>query len=507
MGSLTCAEMRKLEDKAFKQGSTPEGLMEKAGRGIAAAIMRRYPMPGTAIACIGSGNNGGDSLVAIRYLAEKGWGIGIRCLLASSDIGSLPRKKWRELGDCPVNESLPEYSTGRPLILLDGLLGIGAKGPLRSPLDELAAWMNNTRESHPADTIAMDIPSGVNGDTGEIYDGAVIADLTLTIGVPKTGLFSHSAVNHTGAIESIPLDELLIPQDGSISLNDVHSLQGLMPRRPHDFHKGNAGRVGILAGSRGMLGAAVLCAKGALRGGAGLVTLFTDESLYPLLAPMLPPEVMLKPITSLTEIESVQLDALAVGPGLGIGSGSESGDVWSDEEFLTLLKRTRYAAVIDADGLNRIAVSGLGNGLGNSPEKHLRPNMVITPHPGEMARLFPELALMPPLDAAKAFSDRFDGVTLLLKGARSLITQSHCSRYLNGTGNSGMACGGQGDVLTGVIAALLAQGVGGFDAARLGAWLCGRAAELAMSHGGESAQSLTAGDVTDWLGRAFLEIT
>ena len=504
MGSLTCAEMRKLEDKAFKQGSTPEGLMEKAGRGIAAAIMRRYPMPGTAIACIGSGNNGGDALVAIRYLAEKGWGIGIRCLHASSDIGSLPRKKLRELGDCPVNEPLPEYSTGRPLILLDGLLGIGAKGPLRSPLDELAVWMNSTRGSHSADTIAMDIPSGINGDTGEVYNGAVTADLTLTIGVPKTGLFCHSAVNYTGAIESIPLTELPVPhsaKNGEICLNDVHSLQGLLPRRPHDFHKGNAGRVGILAGSRGMLGAAVLCAKGALRGGAGLVTLFTEESLYPLLTPMLSPEVMLKPIVSLAEIESVQLDSLAVGPGLGLES--EPGSAWCDADFLTLLERTNYSVVIDADGLNRIAASDPENG----PEKHLRSNMIITPHPGEMARLFSDLATMPPLDAAQYFSDRFDGVTLLLKGARSTIAQSNCSRYVNGTGNSGMACGGQGDVLTGVIAALLAQGVNKFDAARLGSWLCGRAAELAMSHGRESAQSLTAGDVTEWLGRAFLEVS
>ncbi|MFT5904801.1 MAG: hydroxyethylthiazole kinase-like uncharacterized protein yjeF [Cryomorphaceae bacterium] len=493
--------MRRLEEKAFKQGSTPEGLMEKAGRGIAVAILRRYPMPGTAIACIGSGNNGGDALVAIRYLAEKGWGISIRCLHERSDIGELPQKKWHELGDCPVNESLPEYrtETDSSLILLDGLLGIGADGPLRNPLDELAAWMNSARETHSADTISMDIPSGVNGDTGEVYTGAVIADLTLTIGVPKTGLFSHLVVNHTGAIESIPLLELPIPhstQNGETRLNDLYSLQGLIPRRPHNFHKGNAGRVGILAGSRGMLGAAVLCAQGALRGGAGLVTLFTEQSLYPLLAPMLTPEVMLKPITSLTEIENIQLDALAVGPGLGLESSSEN--AWSDDEILTLLERTAIPIVVDADALNRIAIS--------DPEKNLRPNMIITPHPGEMARLFPNLATMPPLDAAKAFTDQYQGVTLLLKGAHSLIAQSNYSQYFNGTGNPGMASGGQGDVLTGVIAALLAQGIQQLDAARLGAWLCGRAVELAISHGGESVQSLTAGDVTKWLGVAFSEI-
>ena len=185
MGSLRCAEMRKLEDDAFKHGATPEGLMEKAGLGIADAIVRRFSSKGTAIACIGSGNNGGDALVAIRYLADAGWKVSIRCLHKSAELGALPRKKIRELGDCPMNSSLPVCHADHPLVLLDGLLGIGANGPLRPPLAELAAWMNDARENHAAQTIAMDIPSGLNGDTGEVYDGAVKADLTLTVGVPK----------------------------------------------------------------------------------------------------------------------------------------------------------------------------------------------------------------------------------------------------------------------------------------------------------------------------------
>ena len=124
MGSLRCAEMRKLEEDAFKHGATPEGLMEKAGRGIADAILRRFSSKGTVIACIGSGNNGGDALVAIRYLADAGWEVGIRCLHKSAELGALPRKKIRELGDCPMNASLPVCHAGSPLVLLDGLLGI-----------------------------------------------------------------------------------------------------------------------------------------------------------------------------------------------------------------------------------------------------------------------------------------------------------------------------------------------------------------------------------------------
>ena len=474
--------------------------MEKAGRGIADAIVRRFSSKGTAIACIGSGNNGGDALVAIRYLADAGWKVSIRCLHKSAELGALPRKKIRELGDCPMNSSLPVCHADHPLVLLDGLLGIGANGPLRPPLAELAAWMNDARENHAAQTIAMDIPSGLNGDTGEVYDGAVKADLTLTVGVPKPGLFSSLAVNHTGSIELIALTELPVPEGSDLCLNDVHSLQGILPRRDHDFHKGDAGRVGILAGSRGMLGAAVLCATGALRAGAGLVTLFADESIYELLAPMLPAEVMLRPISTLADINPAEFDAFAIGPGLGRGSkGSET-------SFLDLLQRMSIPVVIDADGLNRIANKAAGKGSDLGAEQCMGPNFILTPHPGELARLFPEWAGLDRIDIAKAFATRYDRSTLLLKGAHTLVARSGSPVYFNSTGNPGMASGGQGDVLTGVISSLLAQGLEPQDAARMGAWLSGRAAELAISHGNESIQSLTAGDVCNWLGRAFTDM-
>ena len=504
MGNLRCAEMRELESEAFKQGATPEGLMEKAGKGVAHAIMRRFPCSGTAIACIGSGNNGGDALVAIRYLALAGWKVGIRCLHASSQLGALPRKKMRELVDCPMNEDVSGLALGKPLVLLDGLLGIGAQGSLRPPLAELASWMNDARNAHAACTVAMDIPSGINGDTGEVYEGAVKADLTLTIGVAKPGLFASSAVNHTGSIELVALAELPVPEGGDLCLNDVHELKGILPHRDHDFHKGDAGRVGMVAGSPGMLGAAVLCATGALRSGAGLVTLFADQSTYPLLAPMLPPEVMLRPVSSLAEINPAEFDAFAIGPGIGPCTGPSTSPDKSGanqgggEDFLALLARMSVPIVIDADGLNRIADAGT--------EKWMAPHFVITPHPGELVRLFPEWAGLDRLEIAKAFTQRYDRTTLLFKGAHTLIARSGSPVYFNATGNSGMASGGQGDVLTGIICSLLAQGLEPQDAARLGAWLAGRAAELAISHGGESVQSLVSGDVCKGLGRAFQDM-
>jgi hydroxyethylthiazole kinase-like uncharacterized protein yjeF len=492
MGSLTCQEMRKLEEQAFRQGATAEGLMEKAGQGIAAAIMRRYSPPGKVIACIGSGNNGGDALVALRHLAAAGWLIGVRCLHTPSQVAALPRNKWRELDDCPWSDELDIEQAESSLILLDGLLGIGAAGPLRSPLDQLAAWMNTMRLKQGADIIAMDIPSGLNGDTGEIYDGAVVADHTLTVGVPKAGLLSPSAADVTGSIETVQLAELPVPDDDSPCLIDAAALRGVLPRRPHDYHKGQAGRVGIFAGSEGMLGAAVLCAKGAIRSGAGLVTLFAYEEIYPLLALMLPPEVMLRRIKTLSEIGNVQLDVLAMGPGMGSGNQQEN------RRWLQFLRQLDIPLVLDADALNRLA--------GKSLMKYLRPNHVLTPHPGEMARLFPEAEHMTRWDKVHAFTERYPGTTLLLKGSHSMVAQSDHPACINGSGHAGMACGGQGDVLTGVIAGLMAQGLSGFDSARLGAWLCGRAAELAVSHGDQSMPSLSASDIPTWLGRAFREI-
>lgn len=481
--------MRRLEQAAFQNGATPEQLMDSAGAGIARAILRRYPNPGLAVACIGSGNNGGDALVALRHLAEAGWRVGVRACHSASRIAALPRKKWRELPPCPVNDSItPPVSPG-PRLLLDGLLGIGAKGPLREPLAGLAQWINEQRLHGGADVIAMDIPSGVNGDTGEAYPGAVVADLTLTVGVAKSGLLADQAVNHTGAIETVPLAELVAPDDGTATLSDLPSLTGVLPRRPHDFHKGNAGRVSILAGSPGMLGAAVLSATGALRAGAGLVTLFVESSAYPLLAPMLPPEVMVRCINSPEEAAEKKSDALAVGPGMGTGR---------DDAFFSLLKRFRGPILLDADALNRIAADGV--------QKHLRPNMLLTPHPGEMARISPGFDTRRRAEAAADFCRRHPGTTLLLKGARTVITEFDRPVYVNGTGHAGMATGGQGDLLTGIIAALLARGLPKLEAARLGAWLAGRAAELAVSHGGESQPSLTATATAAWLGAAFREL-
>ena len=487
MGCLSCEEMRLLEEHAFADGATPEGLMEKAGRGIATALMRRYPQAGTVIGCIGSGNNGGDALVACKYLAQAGWKVSVRCAVELNQLRSLPRKKWRELDGLEIDA---EVSVSGVRIILDGLLGIGASGPLREPLASEAAWMNRQRDRHDTDVVAMDIPSGIHGDEGLPYEGAVVADLTLTVGVPKRGLLMPAAVNHTGAIETVPLAELPLPEGGELRLNDICSLSGVLQRRAHDFHKGQAGRVAIVAGSRGMLGAAVMCSTAALRAGAGLVTLFCEEENYAVLAPMLPPEVMLRPVRSWHDLDPEVFDVLAVGPGVGVQSGE-------GDELLALMKRCTKPVVLDADGLNRVAQAGV--------DKCIRPGMILTPHPGEMLRLFPEADGMDRLDVVRRFVQRYPGVCLLLKGARTLVADDGSPIYVNGSGHAGMACG-QGDVLTGVIAALVGQGLAPVHAARLAAWLCGMAAELVVADGSQSRQSLLPGDVISYLGKAMQKL-
>lgn len=493
MGTVSCEEMREMEVAAFGEGVLAEELMGKAGRRMGRSILRLMPRPGTAVAYVGKGNNGGDALVALGVLREAGWEIMVRCALAPQELGELPRRKLRELGEPWVLEHrLAAEDCTRPLLLLDGLLGIGARGPLREPLLALAEEMNSLRQTAGAVVGAVDIPSGVDGDTGEVYAGAVEADVTWTIGVPKRGLLADGAVNHVGRLELIPLEELPVPTEGD-QLLVPGKLRSLLPPRPFDLHKGGAGRVGIVAGSRGLLGAAQLTARGALRGGAGLVTLFVPRRLYPLMIGSgLPPELMVRPIDHYEEVLEAPLDVLALGPGLGQPRKARR------KELLELLEAFSKPLVLDADGLNLVAKAGPGG--------YLRAGMLVTPHPGEMARLFPEAAGLDRTATASHFVEAFP-VTLLYKGARTIVTGPGESLHYNSTGTPGMASGGQGDVLTGLLAALLGQGLGAMEAACVGAWLAGRASEMGLGSGGQSAQSLLATDTADGLGAAWNELT
>lgn len=490
MSFVTGAAMRSLEEAAFRRGVTAEHLMDLAGAGIARRLAGQFPQPGTAVAYIGKGNNGGDALVALRHLRGQGWQIAVRAAWPETEWGVLPRRKLRELGISPIMAADVATPWSGPLVLLDGLLGIGAKGgSLREPLAGLAREMADWRESRGAIVAAMDLPSGLDADTGE--GEAVTADLTLTVGAPKRGMATENGVRKSGRLILVPLEDLPLPEDPDLALFCPEAFPGLLPPRAHDFHKGDSGRVGILAGSPGMTGAAVLCASAALHAGAGLVSLHVEENFLPHLAAAMPPEVMIRASANpVQDAFEAGHDALVIGPGIGNAGRSYQ------SSLLSRLEGSKIPAILDADALNLLSMSGR--------LELLRGEHVITPHPGEFKRLAPDLAGMERVAAVKAFTDRH-ACTLLLKGARTLVGKAGEAVRFNPTGHAGMASGGQGDVLSGVTGALLGQGLAGVDAAALGAWLCGRAAERCLADGPVCVASDTirhlGGAMRDWQAR------
>lgn len=479
MSTVTAAEMRAIEEAAFRRGIPAGGLMDRAGAGIAARLFAQFPNPGCAVGYLGKGNNAGDTLVVLDHLRRAGWDIHLRASHPEDQWSPLTRERLRRLAERPAPLP-PLHPLRRPLLLLDGLLGIGARGPLREPLAELADEMNRLRRRHGAVVAAIDLPSGLDSDRGEAYPGAVVADLTITVAVPKQGLLADAAVGHCGRLSLVPLANLPPPEAPGPVLTGPESFPELLPPRPHEAHKGDAGRVSILAGSPGTDGAASLTAWGALRAGAGLVTLFA----HPAARVTTPPEVMVKSAPDrFAAIGEQRADAWVIGPGIG--------QEQADALFRTLEEST-LPAVLDADALNLLA--------GNGRLDLLREHHLITPHPGEFARLAPELAQLPRLEAAAAFVARHP-CTLLLKGARTLVARRDRDPAVNPTGHAGMACGGQGDLLAGVCGALLAAGHEPYPAGLLGAWLCGRAAEHALA--AQSEESCLPSDSLPHFGTAF----
>jgi ADP-dependent NAD(P)H-hydrate dehydratase / NAD(P)H-hydrate epimerase len=486
---VTCAEMRTIEARAIEGGIPAESLMEQAGALIARTVRQFFPAPGVCLAVFGRGNNGGDALVAARHLAAAGWDVRLVAAFDECDWSPLPRAKFTAAAGCARGAAIAG-TRGAPLVILDGLLGIGAKLPLREPLASLCREINALRRASNAHVFALDIPTGLDGDTGAVDPACIIADTTLTIGFAKTGLVADSATAFVGRIAVLPLRELTAPGAPAATVATAETLAGILPRRSFDTHKGDYGRVAVVAGSPGYLGAAALCAGACVRSGAGLVTLYATPEAARYLALITAPEVMVQPVASLAEVAEKKHDVFAIGPGLGQHHAAE---------ILDLIAGVPQPLIADADALNALAANiGI---LANAPGER-----ILTPHPGEMQRLDPGAAQRSRLDTALAFSARFPRATLLLKGARTLVARAGEPPSYNTTGTPGMAVGGMGDTLTGIIAALVAQHVGSFDAARLGAWLCGRAAERAIFDGGETEETLTPTRLLDHLRGAFREL-
>ena len=520
---LTSAQMRDAEKAAFARGVEVEALMDKAGAGVARVVTRFFPNPGTCILFAGKGHNAGDALVAARCLRRRGWKIEVRLAFKESDCSELMRKKldalrdtaprmpdWTDEVDSDAGITIVELfayladsltaeqdavateahlSSASALIILDGLLGLGAKPPLRDPVRAACRRINQLRRERNAYVFAVDLPTGLDGDSGKTDRDSVVADFTVTIGFAKPGLVADDALNFVGQLEVAPLDELRPPEKKEKEIVAcAPALHQLMRRRKFDAYKNQFGRIGVVAGSKGFIGAALMTSQGALRSGAGLVEVFVPEEIYPIVAAAARQEAMVKPVKLYRDLLKEKIDIWALGPGLGRSRAAE---------ILELIEKAKQPMVVDADGLNILAdkISTL---------KRCKGERLLTPHPGEMKRLFP-IKKETRAKTATKFCNRFP-VTLLLKGSRTIVAECERPLSYNTTGNPGMASGGMGDVLTGVCAGLLGQGLHLYDAARLGAWICGRAAEIAIFRGGASEESLLASDVLDHLGDAFNEL-
>ena len=486
---LTSHEVQELEKRAFAEGVGQEDLMDLAGTGIGRKILELEPVPGNCVLYLGKGNNAGDAIVAASVLEQSGWSISARAVAPPQDFDLLPKKKWNALAaHFREIQAVPRVPPDRrPVILLDGMLGLGARAGLSDRYRQFTAELNRLRSDWNARTYAVDIPTGLSDSA--LDPDSVIADVTLTVGFPKSCLLRDEATSAVGTILVIDLPALTerAPADqGRSQLVDPSALFPLVKRRSFDSHKGDFGRVGIIAGSRGFIGAGALAAKAALKAGAGLITLYATEDIYSIVAAKAETEVMVKPVIDLRDALSDRLDAIAIGPGLSRGRA---------EEVIQIVREFANPMVVDADGLNIVS---------EYPEtlSRLAGPRLLTPHPGEMSRLFRTNNLSR-AQIVERFTSEYP-VTLLLKGARTLVGQNGHSLSYNSTGTPGMATGGSGDLLTGVCGALLARGITPYDAARLGCWLCGRAAELTLAE--ESEESMIPSETLRYLGKAFKEI-
>jgi NAD(P)H-hydrate epimerase len=514
MEILTAASMRRVDERTIRELRIPGlSLMESAGRGVAEALLQEIPRLASrrVVVFCGKGNNGGDGLVAARHLKRRGVTPEVLLVGGEGEVkgdAAVSLARAREDGvtivdlgdDAAWSRIVPAMD--RDTIVVDALLGTGASGPARG----LVARAIDVINAHPATVVAIDLPSGVGTDSGTLVGPTVRAHRTLTLCRPKPCLVLEPAASHAGPWRVLDIgipDEAVAAERADLEWLDAATAARLLPLRPQDAHKGTMGHLLAVAGSRGKPGAAALLARAALRSGVGLVTVATPRSVQPIVAAA-QFEVMTEP---LAETRSgaiarsaaaaafrllVGRDALAIGPGLGTEIGTRAAVV-------AILAGRSAPAVLDADGLNAFAADGRARArlrAGSHP-------LVLTPHPGEAARLLRTTPLeiqSDRLGSARRLAAE-TGSVVVLKGRRTVVADVGGRASFNATGNAGMATGGTGDALTGILGALLARGMSGFDAARLGTYVHGAAGDLAAARFGEDG--LIAGDLIDALPKAW----
>ena len=480
-------------------------LMESAASAVSEVVGGRLPDGGRVVVVCGPGNNGGDGLAVARQLRCQGFNVEVGMVAARREIKGdaavqidLARAFGVRISDCArgTGARLALLAAGADLIV-DALFGTGLDRPLSGRWAEAVRVINGAG----APVVAVDIPSGLQGSSAAVPDEAVEASVTVTFGAPKIAHVLPPACWRCGdvAVADIGIPPWVLERQAGVALVEIDDVRAWLPGRPADSHKGRFGHLLIVAGREGRAGAAALAARAAVGLGAGLVTVATAR---PAVRPVqsLVPEAMVDPLPAgddgAVSGEGIEASlgkatALAVGPGLGLGEGPR-------RLLATILEKWRGPLLLDADALTLLAGKlKVLRGRGVPP--------VLTPHPAELGRLLG-------VPTAEVAGDRLGaaltaagraGAVVLAKGARTVIAGGEGCCLVNPTGTAGLASGGAGDVLTGAIGALLAQGVPPKEAAAGGAWLHGRAAELA---GERHTGAVPAGALARQLAKAEAEV-
>jgi hydroxyethylthiazole kinase-like uncharacterized protein yjeF len=515
MRILNADQMREADRRTIQDiGIASLVLMENAGRQVVAAVESLYPDLAerrVAIVC-GKGNNGGDGFVVSRTLQQRGIDVSVFVIGRLSEIKGDARINLEILGR--IGQTVVEVAdetawelhgaeiAGHDLII-DAMFGTGLSAPLTGFYETVVADINGAG----VPIVAIDMPSGLSADTTDLIGDAIDATVTVTLGAPKLPLVLPPAESKSGEVViadiGIPADVFEQLEGPRIELLTRDQMRALIQPRAADAHKGDFGRVLVVAGSMGKAGAAVLCAQGAMRSGAGLVTVASPRSCQPTIAAHAA-EYMTEALdetpggtvhfSAADTVLGIDADVIVAGPGLGRGEGVTT--------FVReLLDKCEGPLVLDADALNAFAdePSVLVGREGR--------DVIITPHPGEMARLVGctvEDLQADRIGIATDFAKRHQ-LYVVLKGYRTLVVTPDGKVFVNPTGCAGMATGGTGDVLAGMLAAWLAQLLDAEAACRLAVYLHGSAGELADADNGEV--SLTAGELAGHIGDAILELT
>ncbi len=486
-------QMRQIDRTVIEQHGIPGiTLMRRAGEAAFRQIMARYAAIDHLVVVCGLGNNGGDGYV-VASCAHR---IGIRVTALASappatECAATAARDYRQLGGTICEGDLsslsPLASAASADLVVDALFGTGLSRAPQGTAADLIRRMNAAATSG-CPLVSLDMPSGLHSDTGAAFDPCVAAHLTITFIGLKIGLFTGRGRSHAG---EIVLEDLHIPAEArhAVALSARLIQPPVLEKRARDMHKGEAGRLLVVGGDGGMMGAALLAGEAALRCGAGLVTV-AGTAAHLDFAARHRPELMSADAERLPLEDADAADVIVLGPGLGQSE-------WSERIFTRFID-CKAPLVVDADGLNWLARI--------SPGPRRRPNWVLTPHPGEAARLLQCTAAEIEADRLRAVREiqaKFGGVCIL-KGAGTLVADADGGMFLCDRGNPGMATAGMGDVLSGVVGALVGQGLPLSQAASAAVWLHASAADAAARRLGE--RSLLARDVIDHLPQIIRQV-